>query len=181
MGPNVQGNRPAARTVTEGESMCRRVRLTVGLGPILGHELREDKEQVVAILDDATRLPVESGSRWIGMVRKYECSGIPFSGVIKRLGQESERNASPAMRLGHLDFIDEELTRLGREPVDPMGEEKAEHVTGGVSNEKQIRTTIQNRHKVPIGNCLRVESTHHFLSGCDIVSGKRANRDGHGA
>jgi hypothetical protein len=32
MGPNVQGNRRAAPMMTEDESMCRRVRLTVGLG-----------------------------------------------------------------------------------------------------------------------------------------------------
>jgi hypothetical protein len=31
--PNVQGNRRAAPMVTENQSMCRRVRLTVGLGP----------------------------------------------------------------------------------------------------------------------------------------------------
>ena len=30
--PNVQGNRRAAPMVTEDRSMCRRVRLTVGLG-----------------------------------------------------------------------------------------------------------------------------------------------------
>ena len=34
MTPNVQGNRAAAPMVTEGESMNRRVRLTVGLGVI---------------------------------------------------------------------------------------------------------------------------------------------------
>jgi hypothetical protein len=33
MGPNEQGNRPAAPTRTEDQSMCRQVRLTVGLGP----------------------------------------------------------------------------------------------------------------------------------------------------
>jgi hypothetical protein len=33
MGPNVQGNRPADEMRTEDQSMCRRVRLTVGLGP----------------------------------------------------------------------------------------------------------------------------------------------------
>jgi len=32
VGPNVEGNRPAAPTVTEDQSMNRRVRLTVGLG-----------------------------------------------------------------------------------------------------------------------------------------------------
>jgi hypothetical protein len=32
MGPNVQGNRPAALAVTEDQSMNRRVRLTVRLG-----------------------------------------------------------------------------------------------------------------------------------------------------
>ena len=33
MGPNVQGNRPADEMRTEDQSMCRRVRLTVMLGP----------------------------------------------------------------------------------------------------------------------------------------------------
>ena len=33
MGPNVEGNRRAAPMMTEDESMCRRVRLTDGLGP----------------------------------------------------------------------------------------------------------------------------------------------------
>jgi hypothetical protein len=33
VGPNVEGNRRAAPMMTEDQSMCRRVRLTVGLGP----------------------------------------------------------------------------------------------------------------------------------------------------
>ena len=31
--PNDKGNRPAALTMTEDQGTCRRVRLTVGLGP----------------------------------------------------------------------------------------------------------------------------------------------------
>ena len=33
MGPNVEGNRPADEMRIEDQGMCRRVRLTVGLGP----------------------------------------------------------------------------------------------------------------------------------------------------
>jgi hypothetical protein len=46
--PNVQGNRPADEMRTEDQSMCRRVRLTVGLGPSVHDSDRIAKDRHTA-------------------------------------------------------------------------------------------------------------------------------------
>src|SRR6185437_5302871 len=46
--PNVEGNRPADEMRTEDQSMCRRVRLTVGLGPSVHDSERIAKDREMA-------------------------------------------------------------------------------------------------------------------------------------